>query len=242
MGGGGRSRVRAGRAKCNDWLLRAAAAALSLLLRPPPPFQAAAAAAASHLTSAAAVHFAILFALFFSSVASTAPRWFSSFCRQSTPAARAGGGQDGCSVFGLPPPPVSARSPAQLGWLATTLPCQTHVSGPGRSRGMHVARAPTRPLGVELVQGVHCHQLRALPQLDGGVHAAAHHHRRLAQGPLEVPAAAGGQGGAGQGGGQARGGRRGRGSGSVPGDPVAPASAPHPPHSSWCRGSCPFPS
>lgn len=38
------------------------------------------------LTSAAAVHFAILLALFFSSVASTAPRWFSSFCRQSTPA------------------------------------------------------------------------------------------------------------------------------------------------------------
>jgi hypothetical protein len=36
-----------------------------------------------------------LFALFFSSVASTAPRWFSSFCRQSTPA---GTGREGCAV------------------------------------------------------------------------------------------------------------------------------------------------
>ena len=40
----------------------------------------------THATRAAAVHLAILLALFFSSVASTAPRWFSSFCRQSTPA------------------------------------------------------------------------------------------------------------------------------------------------------------
>ena len=36
-------------------------------------------------TSAVAVHLASLLALFFSSVASTAPRWFSIFCRQSTP-------------------------------------------------------------------------------------------------------------------------------------------------------------
>lgn len=39
-------------------------------------------------TSAAAVHLASLLALFFSSVAKTAPRWVSSLCLQSTPAPR----------------------------------------------------------------------------------------------------------------------------------------------------------
>ena len=49
----------------------------------------------AHPTSAAAVQRAILAALFFSSVASTAPRWFSSFCRQSTPDHCGEGGKGG---------------------------------------------------------------------------------------------------------------------------------------------------
>lgn len=59
--------------------------------------------------------------------------------------------------------------------------------------GSRQVRCPllTRPLGVELVEGVHRHQLGAVAQLDGCVHRAAHHQGRITQGPLKVPAEVG---------------------------------------------------